>query len=130
MKKLFGLLLCVMCLAHAQEETVTVNVHTDDTEICQVKLEPGQSVEIERLLGYESAVKVYNDGLLSRIGSSVLKTVADCPFFSALALWALIFKRDSIANAPYTSMFIGGYLISDFALHMLHSAGQRVTVTE
>ncbi len=129
MKKCIFVMLCVIGIMHAEEKPVVVDVSFENIDLCHVELVPGQSVEIERMRDDESQVVVRYNSLLSRIGTSLCKTIADSPFFSALAIWALLFNRNSIGDHPIKSMVIGGVLISDFALHMLHSAEQKINIS-
>lgn len=128
MKKLLLVILCVMGVLRAENEPVSIDVYSGDIDLCHVSLEPGQTVEIERLWSDDSTVEVRSSNMLSRVGASFFRTVADSPFFTALAVWALVFNRDSIGNHPIKSMVIGGVLISDFALHMLHSDEQKINI--
>lgn len=130
MKKLLFIAVCAIGIARAQEEPVVVDVFTGESNVCQVLLEPGQSVEIERLVGYETGIEVQRNGVASRVSSSLFQTIHDNPLCSALAFWALAFSRESIKNNWFISTLVGGFLLSDFALHMLHSADQKITITE
>lgn len=130
MKKLLLIGICAVGLVNAQEEPVIVDVFAGESSVCQVTLEPGQSVEIERLVGYETGIEVQRNGVVSRVSSSLFQTMHDNPLCSALAFWALAFSRDSIKNNWFISTIVGGFLLSDFALHMLHSADQKITITE
>ncbi len=129
MKKYIFIILCVLSTAHAEEKPVVVDVSFENIDLCHVELVPGQSVEIERVFNNESQVVVRYNSILSRIGTSICKTVADSPFFTALAVWALLFNRNSIGDHPIKSMIIGGVLISDFTLQMLHSAEQKINIS-
>lgn len=117
-------------MAYAQKDVVTVDVRAGQKQIANVELARGQSVEVERIWSGEHGVAVHSGGLIARIGTSFLRTVADSPFLSAVAVWALLFNKESIKNHPYASMFVGGILFSDFALHLLHSADQKIVVAK
>lgn len=129
MKKYIFMMLCTVSAMYAEEKPVVVDVSFENIDLCHVELVPGQSVEIERVRDDESQVIIRYNSLLSRIGMSLCKTVADSPFFTALAVWALLFSRTSIGDHPLKSMIVGGVLISDFALHMLHSAEQKINIS-
>lgn len=130
MKKLLLIAVCAVGFLRAEEEPVVVDVYAGESNICQVTLEAGQSIEIERLRGYEIGLEVQRNGVVSRVSSSLFQTIHDNPLCSALAFWALAFSRDSIKNNWFISTVVGGFLLSDFALHMLHSADQKITITE
>lgn len=127
MKKILLLMLCITSAVWAEKEPVSVDVYSGKEDLYHIELEPGQAVEIERLLDRD-AIDVRSGNLLPRVGSSLFKMVADSPFFTALAVWALIYSPKSISNHPVLSTLIGGVLISDFALNMLHTAQEKIKV--